>query len=299
MSSQLERPSQPIRQEQLQPLGGGEAITGEVVSVATTDVAQRETLERLLGLDLGLPESAEQKLNELTTEVVALSAISAQVSLELYQREPDKFRELTVEIQQRMSKIEIYLQTFVTTVEIQYPKVTALQKFVIALIALVRGTIKEATLMRTLGDNPAKRAALLGSEQKFQTFLATQKQQLEAVKAQVQAEIEKPLRLRQQELLSSNERYQELIKFKKKAELHLEQCNNETGKHGGVIALIVKEYFSVSKNFLLIDSRDILLHKSRVMIMIKNRLKGFDEEMASITATAWNQAEREVLTKEK
>ncbi|MFA5995363.1 MAG: hypothetical protein WCW27_03095 [Patescibacteria group bacterium] len=247
------RPPQTKREEEViepeivqEKFPSGENTTAVVIRQLKQEIAKLQD-EALM---FESSEPTEKKLEVLQQLVEELTNLTTQVTTELYKKDPDQFQELIVKIERLLAKIESNLITFTAAVEIQYPKVSLFQKLALTVIAIVRGSVRESTLLRILGDNPAKRRALLGAAGQFRTVVLQHKGQLEEVKQRVQEEIDRPILLRQKKLLKDNERYQELIVKKRKEEQSISWDKKQKLQ---VNQLSVTELESIEKEMLQIE----------------------------------------------
>lgn len=167
---------------------------------------------------LDLPRMAEDKLEEIQTIAIELANLVTQITHELYQSAPHRYQMLVGGCKAKMKQMELLLITFEATVEIEYPKISFFQKLAITLIALVRNSISEATLMRTLSSAPAKRKALLEASQKFRA-------QMENMQTAISEEEQRPVNQKMHELLMQNQQYQSLISEIRTYEADLEMCS--------------------------------------------------------------------------
>lgn len=198
--------------------------------IALPELRQRllrmSTLERTeLGINPSEHESAREKLDRIAALTEKLSHLTAEVSIETYRRDQNEFAELLMQVQKIMSSIEIELITFESAVETQYPKTTLMQKFVVALVAVVRG-VRESTLMDTLGNNERTRATLLDAGNKLREVVESQKNMLLKTSKAIEADKFKVTKKRYEELLLENEHYKNLIAEKRIADSNLYFCNN-------------------------------------------------------------------------
>ncbi|MFA6017578.1 MAG: hypothetical protein WCT28_04065 [Patescibacteria group bacterium] len=204
----------------------------------TTEIALPELRQRLLRMntseriELGLNpsehESAREKLDRIAALTEKLSHLTARVSIETYRRNQDEFAELLLQVQEIMSSLEIELITFEAAVETQYPKTTLMQKFVVALVAVVRG-VRESTLMDTLGNNERMRATLLDAGAKLKEVVHSQERALRETSTTMAVDKLKITQKRYKKLLLENERYKNLMEENRIASSDLYICEGFEG----------------------------------------------------------------------
>ncbi len=208
----------------------GRTPTPEAAQAGAITALQNEVTllrARMLVDRLELPRMAEDKLESIQSIVLELAEFVPRVTFELYHQDPATFQELVSNIKTRVAQIEIQLVTFTAAVELEYPKISFFQKLAVTLIALVRNSIGEATLMRTLSSQPAKRKALLGAVDQFRTLIAQHSGQVQDVESMITEEINRPVNQKMHELLLPNQEYQTLLHQTRESESDLQRCLGE------------------------------------------------------------------------
>lgn len=206
-----------------------------------------------------LPEAPEKKLDAIQTLLLELSTISAQITPEQHKADPAVFADAVAAVDQRIKQIETLLVTFVTAAQTEYPKITVWQKFILALATVIHGTGRETNLLLALSRAEAKREQLLAAEPKLRDLLEAHRAQIEQVKQELQKERERPIRIRQMELLAGHERYQQLTVIRRRL------------AHDSTLSIDLSKLMS-----------------------IHTRIAGIDAELAQLKQTAFDRAEQEI-----
>ena len=293
--------------------GGDELAGAESTSralVPTADAAQGAAIAALqneitllkarMSIDrFELPRMVEDKLQSLQELATELARVCPHVTFELYTQDPVRFQTLIADIKTQVSQLEIQLVTFTAAIDLEYPKISFFQKLAVTLIALVRNSIGEATLMRTLGAHPAKRKALLGATDQFRTLLAGHSKQISDVEQAVTDEKNKPVNQRTHDLLMQNKEYQTLRNFERDAQADYSRCKEE--KHPGAsdINALIQEMF---KKWVKPDGKvhgdtfeiKNLVMKRQILAAIEASLQKTNKQMTDIEKYVRAQAEKEL-----
>lgn len=214
-----------------------------------------------------------------------------------------------MEIGQHLRRVGAVLSTFSSAIVSDHPKTTFFHKFVAVLIHLVRNSISGAAVMRIVRDKPIQRDALLSAEQKLSGILDEQKKRLAEVKQQVQTEIERPIRLRQRELLKANNTYNALVLKRKQITDKQARCRAQNALLGGdgISQVIKAVYFEEFKTQQIPERTETSINYNHEMLsrlnrLFEARLKSLDEEIAFLETQVWEQALqefREIKSKEE
>lgn len=136
-------------------------------------------------------ESAEARLEKIEGYLVQAADILARgISYEAYEKNAEAFSADVSRLEQIFSYIEIELVSFRARVELDYPKVPFFQKFAVLLLGLVRGAVRESTIMNTFGGHARKRTALFGAAESFEKIIRENRKNISRVRAEIQAEQE-------------------------------------------------------------------------------------------------------------
>jgi len=186
---------------------------------------------------LGLPETAEQKLDRLEEEVNQLLTYEAQLSVALFKSDPAAFETLAAKLRGSRARVECLSGLLNNVINLEYPKIGFVQKCGLFFLAFL-GRLREPVIMQTFAGNRGKRHALKQGVENLKQ--ATNKN--ETIISQIFAEVEDLKLLPILPILNADRDYIKLCEEEDEVESDLQQLRDMQGDEELHEALIHKMY---------------------------------------------------------
>ncbi len=155
--------------------------------------------------------SAEERLEEIRDKVHAIVLLGPRLDVEEQRKNPESFQDATREAERSLAELNILRALFKAQVEIQYPYTPILQKFVIFLLSVFGGRVREATVIQTFGGNRRKRTILLEACEELCSIADEALSKIEEALRAIEELRNLPIHNRQQEILEADPEYNEIV----------------------------------------------------------------------------------------